>query len=216
MAPLKLNGSSSGYVAVEAPASAGSNTLTLPTSNGSANQYLKNGSTPGTLEFGSVSAGKILQVVNAKITSIQTVSLSSAFADTDVTAAITPASASNKILVSMFVAGEGNASPGYFSYRLNRAISGGATTAITAPTAGSRRSIMGVPSGDSPNSTSTIESFSISNYYDEPAATTAVTYTLQMFYEGSATWYLNRTVSDTDAAANRRGMSWVTLMEVSG
>jgi hypothetical protein len=37
-----------------------------------------------------------------------------------------------------------------------------------------------------------------------------------MFYEGSATWYLNRTVSDTDAAANRRGMSWVTLMEVSG
>ena len=38
---LKLNGSSSGYAAIDAPASAGSNTLVLPTSNGSANQVLK-------------------------------------------------------------------------------------------------------------------------------------------------------------------------------
>ena len=38
---LKLNGSSSGYTAIDAPASAGSNTLVLPTSNGSANQVLK-------------------------------------------------------------------------------------------------------------------------------------------------------------------------------
>ncbi len=38
---LKLNGSSSGYTAIDAPAAAGSNTLVLPTSNGSANQVLK-------------------------------------------------------------------------------------------------------------------------------------------------------------------------------
>ena len=38
---LKLNGSSSGYTAIDAPAAAGSNTLTLPTTNGSANQVLK-------------------------------------------------------------------------------------------------------------------------------------------------------------------------------
>ena len=38
---LKLNGSSSGYTAINAPASAGSNTLVLPTSNGSANQILQ-------------------------------------------------------------------------------------------------------------------------------------------------------------------------------
>ena len=48
---LKLAGSSSGFVALDAPASAGSNTLVLPTSNGSAGQVLKNGSTAGTLEF---------------------------------------------------------------------------------------------------------------------------------------------------------------------
>ena len=48
---LRLNGSSSGYTEIDAPAAAGSNTLTLPTSNGSANQFLQNGSTAGTLEF---------------------------------------------------------------------------------------------------------------------------------------------------------------------
>ena len=48
---LRLNGSSSGFTEVKAPAAAGNNTLTLPTGNGSANQTLKNGSTAGTLEF---------------------------------------------------------------------------------------------------------------------------------------------------------------------
>lgn len=38
---LKLNGSSSGYTAIDAPATAGSNTLVLPANNGSANQVLK-------------------------------------------------------------------------------------------------------------------------------------------------------------------------------
>ena len=50
---LRLKGSNTGDVSIAAPATAGNNTLTLPTSNGSANQYLKNGSTAGTLEFGT-------------------------------------------------------------------------------------------------------------------------------------------------------------------
>ena len=37
---LKLNGSSSGYTAIDAPAAAGSNTLTLPANNGTAGQVL--------------------------------------------------------------------------------------------------------------------------------------------------------------------------------
>ena len=51
---LRLNGSNSGFTEVKAPATAGSNTITLPTSNGSANQYLRNSSTAGSLEFGSL------------------------------------------------------------------------------------------------------------------------------------------------------------------
>ena len=42
---LRLNGSTSGYVEIDAPATAGSNTLTLPNGNGSSGQYLQtNGS----------------------------------------------------------------------------------------------------------------------------------------------------------------------------
>jgi hypothetical protein len=38
---LRLRGATSGYIELKAPASAGDNTLTLPTNNGSANQLLK-------------------------------------------------------------------------------------------------------------------------------------------------------------------------------
>ena len=42
---LRLNGSTSGYVEIDAPAAAGSNTLTLPDGNGTSGQYLQtNGS----------------------------------------------------------------------------------------------------------------------------------------------------------------------------
>jgi len=50
---LRLNGSNSGFSEITAPATAGDNTLTLPAGNGSANQFLKNSGTAGTLEFSS-------------------------------------------------------------------------------------------------------------------------------------------------------------------
>ena len=39
---LKLKGSTSGFVALDSPDVAGNNTITLPDSNGSANQVLAN------------------------------------------------------------------------------------------------------------------------------------------------------------------------------
>jgi hypothetical protein len=61
---LRLNGSTSGYVEIDAPATAGSNTLTLPTGNGSADQVLStNGS--GTLSF----ADRTRQVLGTAVAS---------------------------------------------------------------------------------------------------------------------------------------------------
>jgi hypothetical protein len=48
---LRLNGSTSGYTEIDAPAVAGSNTITLPTGAGSAYQVVRNGATAGSLEF---------------------------------------------------------------------------------------------------------------------------------------------------------------------
>ena len=51
---LRLKGSNSGDVSLKAPATAGNNTITLPTSNGSAEQFVKNSGTAGELEYSSM------------------------------------------------------------------------------------------------------------------------------------------------------------------
>lgn len=48
---IQFNGATSGYTILSAPAAGGNNTITLPTSNGSAYQILRNGATAGTTEF---------------------------------------------------------------------------------------------------------------------------------------------------------------------
>ena len=53
--PIKLNGSSSGYTQLSAPATAGNNTLTLPTGNGSSGQYMQTDGS-GNLSFATIAA----------------------------------------------------------------------------------------------------------------------------------------------------------------
>jgi hypothetical protein len=48
---LRLNGSTSGYTEIDAPAVAGSNIIQLPAGNGTAYQVIRNGATAGSLEF---------------------------------------------------------------------------------------------------------------------------------------------------------------------
>jgi hypothetical protein len=60
---LRLNGSTSGYTEIDAPAVAGNNNIKFPTGNGNAYQILRNGATAGGLEYtdkivsGTVNAG---------------------------------------------------------------------------------------------------------------------------------------------------------------
>ena len=51
---LRLNGTTSGYVEIDSASTGGNNTIVLPSSNGSANQFLKNSSTAGTLGWSSL------------------------------------------------------------------------------------------------------------------------------------------------------------------
>jgi hypothetical protein len=51
MSPVRLNGSTSGYTELSAPAVAGNNSVALPTGNGTTYQILRNGATAGSLEF---------------------------------------------------------------------------------------------------------------------------------------------------------------------
>ena len=165
--------------------------------------------------------GGIVQVAttgDAARTAIGTVSIpgSNQWTDSAITCTITPKSTSNKILVSGFLTGEGNAVDHLFFWRVNRSISGGSATPIQGATAGSRKSVFGpFLEGAASDNSSTLTSCAFSNYLDAPATVSAVTYTFQMVYNGAATFYVNRTVTNADNYAHERGLSYITCMEVS-
>ena len=82
--PLRLNGSTSGYSQLDAPAIAGDQTFTLPGTGGTIDRLNR--------------AGNILQVVNGTY-STETSTTSTSFVDTGLSASITPTSATSKILI---------------------------------------------------------------------------------------------------------------------
>ena len=172
------------------------------------------------LVSGTGVGGGIIQVRSSKFTGTELVSCISAFADSSIACSITPTRADSKILVSVSVSGEGNATnQARFTHRIKRVISGGSTDYIAGVVAGGRIRTLGVTGDNSADASTSASSFSINNYMDEPATTSTITYTLQFTYDGttgSGTYYVNRNVSDSDSSGVPRYVSWMTLMEVSG
>jgi hypothetical protein len=124
---LRLNGSTSGYVEIDAPATAGSNTLVLPTGNGSNGQVL---STNGSGALSWAQGGRILQVVTATSTGVTSTS-----SNTDLpglSASIT-VSANSRVIVhgSSGAYGTGASSDWYGTGRLRILNSGNNVLAIT-------------------------------------------------------------------------------------
>ena len=207
MSSLKLKHSGGNSVSIAAPSSnpASNRTLTVPSN---ADGEILTTTSPKT--------GSIIQVVNTTVNDESTVSCISAWADSSITCAITPSATSSKILLSLSVSGEGNATnQRRFTHRIKKVISGGATTYI-AGSATDRVGTLGATGDLTDNATTTASSFSLANYLDSPSTTSAVTYTLQITYDsagGSGTYYVNRNA--TDSSGGPRFVSWITLMEVA-
>jgi len=125
--------------------------------------------------------GKILQVVQANDTTNTNASTTNnTFTDTVVTAAITPASTSNKIFVSYRTAvhaQDASSNMGY-ALRCKRAISGGATTdnvqAISCFSSGNAHSVFWMIT----NTGDDFAMMSTATGVDSPSASTEVTYTV--------------------------------------
>jgi hypothetical protein len=180
MSIVKVSGNASGTgtLTIAAPNTNSDYTLTLPTNT-------------GTL-LSTKSAGTVLQVVNATYSTI-TSNSTSTYADTGLTATITPSSASNKILV--FVSQNGcrkQTNDTFLQVRLVRTATTIATFAGAAGYTGSA-------------ATNDIGSVSI-EYLDSPATTSATTYKTQLA-SGSNNAQVNvQTASET---------STITLMEIA-
>ena len=164
-------------------------------------------------------AGKILQVQTDIETSHTSCTPDSqlVFKDIPLSKSITPSATSSKILVSFTLFGDcvGNDYSHYF--RVKRAISGGSTSFITAADQGNRTGTlligaMGLAESDNGHSPQII---TMSDYLDEPSATTAVTYTVQHTCHGINTFHMNRTVDTDNQDAREDGISWLTLKEIA-
>jgi hypothetical protein len=207
---LRLNGSTSGYTEIDAPAVAGSNTLVLPTGNGSSGQVL---STNGSGVLSWAGAGKILQVVQTVKT--DTFSRTSSGSDygeiTGLSVSITPTSTSNKVLIIARVSASSGIAGNRMGIRLTAA--GSVITAYqgSGTGAGSRTSAASSAELDGINAQVELTA----THLHSPSTTSSITYAVQGSAEGSQTFFCNRSGNDSDAIAVYRTCSSIIVMEVA-
>ena len=160
MAKLILNGATSGSISLESPAVSGTTTLTLPATSGT---VLTNGINT------NFPAGSVLQVVQGTYATF-TSSSSSSYADTGLSATITPSSSSNKILVFSTILGTGkNTGNTKIGLQLLR----GATAISVFSTETGRSSDYGASAQVDVGTISAIN-------LDSPSTTSATTYKIQL------------------------------------
>ena len=186
MASLILSGSTSGSVTLSSPAVSGTTTLTLPTTSGTVLTSASNTNFP---------AGSVLQVVNVTY-STETSNSTSTYADTGLTASITPSSTSSKILVLVNQAGVGKYTGNILSavsVKLLRNSTDICTFAVTI--------------GYTQTSSFNLGFSSTTSYLDSPSTTSSVTYKTQFANGQNAASVRVQTDSST---------STITLIEVKG
>lgn len=152
-------------------------------------------------------AFRILQVVSTAKTDTFT-STSTSFTDiTGISVNITPSDANSKILVVITLDGCNDVGVASATFRLMR----GTTAIAIGDAAGNRDRV----------TFQIVEDFagSMGNrsmmFLDSPATTSATTYKLQGRTAAAGTFFVNRSDDDADAATLSRGISTITVFEVS-
>ena len=156
----------------------------------------------------AISTGKVLQVVQTVKTDTFTHSTATFTDVTGLSVAITPASASNKILVMVDLQGSGGHDESHLLARLLR----DSTVIYAGDTASNRTS--GFYTAISSNLANS-ESGS-GTFLDTPNTTSAITYKIQIKAPATTAVYINRTYGDTDSGTYLRGASSITVMEIKG
>ena len=185
----------------------GANTQFKITGGSNTNVLTTDGS--GGLTWGAAAAGggKVLEVVQGTVLDDTQSTTSASFVDMSpsLTATITPAATSSKILVN-FVVTTGANEGWHAFYRILR----GATPIGIGVANGSRKqATMEVSTG-----AIAIATPGSMNYLDSPGVDVAVVYKIQWATESAGTIYLNRSHTWTDSSNWMTGISTITLMEI--
>ena len=167
------------------------------------------------LAAGDLPSGSVLQVQRTQFTGTNSVSVSAA-TDTvisDLTVNITPTSTSSKIMISAGVFHEQTYDAWdsvFFFYR--------DTTKLAAPQVGSTRA-SGIAVANNPYyaaENSSTPNWVRYDYFDEPSSSSQLTYKVGFRGLSAQTFYLNRTLSDSDVNGYERGISYISATEIAG
>jgi len=160
----------------------------------------------------SGASGGIIQVRSTTKTDTFTSSTSGSFVDvTGLSVTITPTRSDSKILVTAMCS-VGNSGTGTRSgMRLVR----GSTPIAVATGVGSRTAAsFGTFNAHGNAANAQIPTYV--QFLDSPATTSATTYKIQLHTGDSSTMTVNRTGEDSNSSSEKRGVSTITVMEVSG
>ena len=158
-------------------------------------------------------SGKILQVVSTTKTDTFSASVASgAISGAAISASITPTSATSKVFVLAQVGGDASGTGLCIAPVLYRG--GSVLTGALGDSDGSRSR---TTSGGAAGADGRIVSTTPIMYLDSPSTTSATTYDVRIGHNSASTQtvYLNRSFQNVDSSANWRGISTITLIEVS-
>ena len=207
---LKLIGSSSGSVSLDAPASTtgGSNiTFKLPVADGSSGQSLTTNAS-GQLAFSDVAGGKILQVVSTTKTDTFSATTEDTWTDiTGLSVAITPSATSSKILFRAMVNMGSDVSAAVPGLRVLRG-----STAIGIGDASNNRGRASAAMGAAQDYLAEAVPIDI---IDSPSSTSELTYKVQYYKVESSTIFFNQSYRDYNGTGyDYRYSSIVYVMEI--
>jgi len=203
MSKVRLYGDTSGFVELAAPDVSDDGVLTLPTAaQGIASESYVNAAIAAIPGIGS----NVVQTVKSDTQVISTTSNT-----TIMSAAITPTATSSKVLVIVNLQAAWD--PSGASYALFRLVRG-ATNVYLGDAAGSRVQATGMLNDTTTNRITPITFV----FLDSPNTTDSRTYAIQGQGVGSTggNIYINRSVTDTNAATFTRNPSSITVIEVAG
>ena len=161
------------------------------------------------LDASLIGGGKVLQVISTTKTDTFSTSGNSSFVDvTGLSAAITPSSSSNKILV-LWNLEIGHSATG--NSMLTRLLRG--STAISIGDAASNRQRALTAQTSAYSNTNNTTRGKAGSFLDSPSSTSATTYKLQIFSDGG-TVYCNRDGAYDDQTYAATGTSTITVMEI--
>ena len=202
------------YMGFKAPAAVTSSlSLELPDGDGSAEQILKTDGS-GVLAWSDASSlttsGKILQVLQTTKTDTFSTSSTSFVDITGLSQAITPASTSNKVLVTaaIFASTSANSDTGFLNVLRD------STNLLVGDSASNR---VQCTQAVNTSGNSGRDGYSIAIcYLDSPSSTSSLTYKIQGRAQSSSNLKINDQQDGADTTSNARCASVITVMEISG